>query len=441
MNITITPSTKISGTIEVPGDKSISHRLAMLCALANGESTIDNFLCSGDCLDTLQAVEKLGAKIQRQGTHITITGTGGKFTPPTEPLDMGNSGTGMRLLCGLLAGQGFSATLIGDESLSSRPMKRISSPLELMGAEIELTGERGCAPIRITGGALHGITYPLPMASAQVKSAILLAGLFAKDKTEIIEPKETRDHTEQLFHAMGIPITINELSISITGYAGGSIPLTPGNWQVPGDFSSAAFWLTAAACREGAEITIKNVGLNKRRTALIDVLQRMGADIKCTLHSADNNWEPIGDIIVKGNQLTGTEVSGNEIPNLIDELPLVAVAGALATGQTIISDAAELRVKETDRIATVATNLKRLGVTVEEKEDGMIVTGPNKITGNVTLDSYGDHRIAMAMAILSQHADAPVQINNTDCIATSYPGFTKHLITLTKQEIEVRNQK
>lgn len=431
MTITIQPCSNINGIIEVPGDKSISHRLAMLCALANGKSEIDNFLCSEDCLNTLYAVEKLGAKIKRQDKHISITGTGGKFTQPSCDLDMGNSGTGMRLLCGLLAGQGFSATLIGDESLSSRPMKRISSPLELMGAKIELTGERGCAPIKITGGALHSITYPLPMASAQVKSAILLAGLFAEGKTEIIEPKETRDHTEQIFKAMGIPITVDGLSVSITGYAGGSIPLKSGNWQVPGDFSSAAFWITAAACQVGAEVTVNNVGLNNRRTALVDVLRRMGADIKTVPYDTDN-CEPIGDIIVKGNQLSGTEVSGNEIPNLIDELPLVAVAGALATGKTIISDAAELRVKETDRIATVASNLKKLGVTVEEKSDGMIVTGPNEINGNVTLDSYGDHRIAMAMAILSQHANAHVQINNTDCIATSYPGFEEDLLTLTK---------
>ena len=429
--MTITPCNSINGTVEVPGDKSISHRLAMLCALADGESTIENFLCSEDCLNTLYAVEKLGAEIKRNNKQIQIIGTGGKFTPPTAPLDMGNSGTGMRLLCGLLAGQGFSATLIGDESLSSRPMKRISSPLELMGADIELTGDRGCAPIKITGGTLHSISYTLPMASAQVKSAILLAGLFAEGKTEVIEPKETRDHTEQLFRAMGIPITIDNLTISITGYAGGSIPLTPGNWQVPGDFSSAAFWITAAACRDGAEVTITNVGLNQRRTALIDVLRRMGADIQCTQNSTGNNWEPIGDIIVKGKKLTGTTVSGNEVPNLIDELPLVAVAGALASGQTIISDAAELRVKETDRIATVAANLEKMGVIVEEKPDGMIVTGPNSIKGNVTLDSFGDHRIAMAMAVLAQHADAPVQIDNTDCIATSYPGFEEDLITLT----------
>ncbi len=431
MTITILPCTSINGTVEVPGDKSISHRLAMLCALADGESSIENFLCSEDCLNTLYAVEKLGAKITRQNKQITIVGTGGKFTTPSCDLDMGNSGTGMRLLCGLLAGQGFSATLIGDASLSSRPMKRISSPLELMGADIELSGERGTAPIKITGGTLHGISYPLPMASAQVKSAILLAGLFAEGRTEVIEPKETRDHTEQLFRAMGIPITIDDLSVSITGYAGGSIPLTPGNWQVPGDFSSAAFWITAAACRPGAEVTIKNVGLNQRRTALIDVLRRMGADIQSIPHSINNNWEPIGDITVKGNELSGTEVYGAEIPNLIDELPLVAVAGALATGKTIISDAAELRVKETDRIATVATNLEKLGVMVEEKPDGMTVTGPNKINGNVTLDSFGDHRIAMAMAILSQHADTPVQINNTDCIATSYPGFEEDLKNLT----------
>ncbi len=424
--LTILPQEKISGTIEVPGDKSISHRLAMLCALANGTSEIDNFLCSEDCLNTLYAVEKLGAEITRDNKHITIRGTGGIFSPPDAPLDMGNSGTGMRLLCGLLAGQGFSATLIGDESLSARPMKRISIPLELMGAKIELTGERETAPIKITGGLLRGITYHLPMASAQVKSAILLAGLFAEGTTEVIEPLPTRDHTEQLLQAMNIPVTVNGLSISLEGYAGKSIPLTAGKWFVPSDFSSAAFWITAAACSPESEITVKNVGLNKRRTALLNVLTRMGADIRC-IPDSRKLYEPIGDIIVKGAQLTGTTIGGEEIPNLIDELPLVAIAGAIANGTTIIKDAGELRVKETDRIATVTKNLQLLGVKVTEKDDGMIISGPNNIKGNVELNSYGDHRIAMAMAILSKHADAPVTINNTACISTSYPGFEKDL--------------
>ena len=429
-HLTITPCTQVAGTIAVPGDKSISHRLAMLCALADGESTIHGFLCSDDCLNTLDAVGQLGADITRTGSQIHMVGTGGRFRAPDGPLNMGNSGTGMRLMAGLLAGQDFACELTGDDSLCSRPMGRIADPLRTMGASLALTGERGCAPIRMSGGALHGISYPLPMASAQVKSCVLLAGLFAAGTTEVIEPKPTRDHTEQLLSAMGIPLTIDGGRISLHGYAGREIPLRGGEWQVPGDFSSAAFWITAAAVRPGAEVTIEGVGLNPRRTALLDVLRRMGAQITC--HESDGRVvERTGDITVRGRELHGTTVGGDEIPNLIDELPLVAVAGALATGETIIRDAAELRVKESDRINTMAINLNTCGIRVKETADGMVIQGGAVPRGDLALDSFEDHRIAMAMAILAGHADGPVTIHHAACIATSYPGFQHDLNALT----------
>jgi 3-phosphoshikimate 1-carboxyvinyltransferase len=428
--LTVTPCTHFGGIVDVPGDKSISHRLAMLCALAEGESTIHNFLCSEDCLNTLDAVGHLGADIARTGSHLHMVGTGGRFHAPPDDLDMGNSGTGMRLLTGLLAGQDFACKLSGDASLCSRPMGRIADPLKAMGATVTLTGERGCAPIGISGGALHGISYPLPMASAQVKSCVLLAGLFASGTTEVIEPKPTRDHTEQLLLAMGIPLRIDGLRISLDGYAGQAIPLQGGDWSVPGDFSSAAFWITAAACRPGAVLRVEDVGLNPRRTALLDVLRRMGADIECR-ESGDGKVERMGDITVRGCDLQGTTVGGDEIPNLIDELPLVAVAGALASGETVIKDAAELRVKESDRITTMAINLDKSAIHVRETADGMVIRGGARPRGDITLDSFEDHRIALAMAILAGHADGPVVIHNTDCIATSYPGFEKDLAQLT----------
>jgi len=423
----------------------------MLTALAGGESTIDNFLCSQDCLDSLRAVESLGAGVKRDGATVTVRGTGGRFEAPRGVLDLGNSGTGLRLLAGLVAGHDFGAELTGDESLCSRPMGRIGKPLTLMGARVDLSGARGCAPMRISGGALHGISYRLPVASAQVKSCVLLAGLFAEGRTEVIEPKPTRDHTERLLAAMGVPVGVDGLTVSLTGYDAGPVPINPGRWRVPGDFSAAAFWLTAAACCEGTELRIEGVGLNPRRTAFLDVLRRMGAGIEFgtrhTTHGTGNSepfdfaqdrlgtlqreWEPAGDVVVRGAQLKGIVVEGEEIPNLIDELPLVAVAGALAEGQTVIRDAAELRVKESDRIAAMAENLQRLGVPVQETTDGLTITGSARISGDAQLESYGDHRVAMAVAVLGLYADAPVQVRDTACIATSYPGFWEDMGRIT----------
>jgi 3-phosphoshikimate 1-carboxyvinyltransferase len=303
-----------------------------------------------------------------------------------------------------------------------------------MGAKLELLGAKGCAPIRISGGNLKGIDYVLPVASAQVKSCILLAGLLAEGPTTVTEPEATRDHTERMLRAMGMKVKTEGKRIALNGSGKDGVRLRAGNWTVPGDFSSAAFWMVAAACREGAEVTIEGVGLNPRRTALLDVLQRMGAIVE--VKKQDNLWEPIGTVTVKGQRLKGTEVGGEEIPNLIDEIPILAVAGAMADGKTVIRDAAELRVKESDRVATVAKGLAAMGVKVEERPDGMIVSGGSKIKGGVEIDSFDDHRVAMAMSVLALSSHAPVRITKTWCVATSYPTFWKDLQALTGQHVE-----
>ena len=417
---------KLEGTIRVPGDKSISQRVAMLASLADGTSKVTGYLNGEDARSTLSAMEQMGAKADFRDDALYITGVAGKLQTPDEPLNMGNSGTGTRLLAGIVAGAGIEATMVGDDSLSSRPMGRIRQPLELMGARIGLTGEKGTLPMVIYGGNLKGTGYLLPMASAQVKSCVLLAGLFAEGKTTVIEPRPTRDHTEKLFQALDIPITINGLEISVEGFGQAGPQYKARDFVVPGDFSSAAFWIVAVAVRPGAELTLENVGLNPRRTALLDVIQRMGADVEVTVTEAKG--DPYGTIKVRGAQLKGTVIEGDEIPNLIDEIPILAVAGALAEGRTEVRDAAELRVKESDRIAEMVKNLRLFGVEVEEKEDGMIVSGPAALhTPDVRIDSHGDHRIAMSIAILNSFSDGAIPIDNVGCVDTSYPEFWQHM--------------
>jgi len=418
------PARKFGGVLEVPGDKSISHRLAMLAGLAAGTSTIRNFLRCEDCLNTMRAMEALGARtfFSAEG-ELTVRGTGGKFLEPAGPLNLGNSGTGLRLLTGLLAGQPLAVELTGDESLRSRPMNRIKEPLEQMGASVELLGPKGCAPVRVRGGALKGIEYRLPVASAQVKSAVLLAGLFAEGPTAVIEAQATRDHTERLLRQLGVPVTVKGPRIEVPGYGPKSPPLPALDWAVPGDFSSAAFWITAVAAMPGAELTVRNIGLNPRRTGLLKVLKRMGANVEMVMRAAKPDEELVGDVTVRGAALHGTEVGGEEIPCLIDELPLVAVAGALADGRTVIRNAGELRVKETDRIAAMVSNLRLLGVAAAEQPDGLSVQGPARLKDAGGVRSHGDHRVAMAMAVLALFADGPVVIGNTACVETSYPGF------------------
>jgi len=423
---TVHPVSTFGGEVRVPGDKSISQRIAMLAALAKGTSEIRGFLTGEDAMSTLNAVCALGASAKFDGDVLKITGTGGKFKEPANPLKLGNSGTGTRLLAGLLAGQKMTATMTGDESLSRRPMGRIKDPLEEMGAQIELTGEKGTLPMTITGTPLHGIRYELPMASAQVKSCVLLAGLFAEGKTTVIEPRPTRDHTEKLFQALEIPFDVNGLEISLQGFGSGGPEIEARNLSVPGDFSSAAFWIAAAAARSKTELVVREVGLNPRRTALLNVLSRMGALIETEL--SEEEGDPIGSVFVRGTPLRGTEIGGDEIPNLIDELPMIAVLGALAEGETVIRDAAELRVKESDRIAVTAAHLRAFGVEVDEHPDGMTVHGPAELHApDEPLASHGDHRIAMSMAMLATFADGPVQIDDVDCVATSYPDFWNHL--------------
>jgi 3-phosphoshikimate 1-carboxyvinyltransferase len=423
---TVFPVSKFGGELRVPGDKSVSQRIAMLAALAKGTSEVYGFLRGEDAMSTLSAMCSLGASAKFEGDVLKITGTGGKFMEPANPLDMGNSGTGARLLAGLLAGQTRTVTMIGDASLSRRPMGRIKTPLELMGAQIELTGEKGTLPMTIHGTPLHGIRYELPMASAQVKSCVLLAGLFAEGKTTVSEPRPTRDHTEKLFQALDIPLHIDGLEISLNGFGPKGPQLTARKLTVPGDFSSAAFWIAAVAARPGAELIVRGVGLNPRRTALLDVLRRMGALIETEI--TDNQGDPIGTVFVRGASLHGTEIGGDEIPNLIDEIPMLAVTGALAKGKTVIRDAAELRVKESDRIAVTAAHLRAFGVEVDEHADGMTVHGPARLHAPAEpLASHGDHRITMSMAMLATFADAPVKLEHVECVATSYPDFWNHL--------------
>lgn len=417
----------IPAEITVPGDKSISHRAVMFAGLANGRTVISGFLPSEDCICTVHAMVALGAEVEwleeLEGVgpvKLAITGHGMKLKEPTKVIDCGNSGTTTRLLAGILAGQPFTTTLEGDASLSRRPMKRIADPLSLMGAKVEGQGEKICAPLHITGGNLSAITYHLPVASAQVKSAVLLAGMFAPGKTSVVEPVATRNHTERLMSHFGIKWLRDGDTVSVYG---GQTPRAE-DIIVPGDISSAAFWMVAVAAVPGSQITINNVGLNTTRTGIIDVLLKMGA--KVTDSMTKNEGEPQGNITVKGGELNATVIGGSVIPNVIDELPILAVAAALARGKTLIKDAAELRVKETDRIAAVADNLRRMGVTVTEFEDGMEIEGGSQLKG-ATIDSYGDHRIAMAFAIAGLHAEGVTTIENTECISTSYPGFERDL--------------
>ncbi len=431
MNLQSHRTAALHGELLVPGDKSISHRAAILGGLAEGTTEVSNFLCSEDCLNTLRAMEQLGARVEvleaREGygpTRFRITGVGMKPVAPAHAIDCGNSGTGMRLMAGMLAACPFDSEMFGDASLCSRPMGRIMTPLALMGAKIEARGTReGCAPLYIHAGQVRPIDYTLPMASAQVKSAILLAGMFADGTTTVHQPAQTRDHTERLFHHFGIPCSVDGLTVSTQG------PAAPKarDLTVPADISSAAFWIVAAATRPGSELTLRNVGLNPTRDAILHALLRMGADITITPTSTPEEGEPYGDITIRGTgRLHGTELLKEEIPNLIDEIPILAVAAALADGDTVIRNAHELRVKETDRIATTAANLRAMGATVDEYDDGMVVHGNASLTG-CCMDSYGDHRIAMSSLIAGFSAEGTTTLENTGCIATSYPGFASDL--------------
>ena len=426
------PASRVSGTLRMPGDKSISHRGVMLSALAAGPTEIRGFLPSTDCLATLAAFEAMGVAIdQLDPTTLRVQGVGlTGLSPPATALDLGNSGTAMRLLAGVLCGQSFDSILIGDASLSRRPMERVAEPLQRMGAEISTTD--GCPPLRISGGQrLIGINYALPVASAQVKSAILLAGLYAHGETSVREPAVTRDHTERMLSEFGWPVRRDRDRVIVDG--GGR--LQGGHIEVPGDLSSAAFFVLAACLARDGEVVIEKVGLNPTRTGFLRILELMGADVEIR-GDGERGREPVGEIRARPSRLRGIRVPPELVPLAIDELPLVFMAAALADGQTLISGAEELRHKESDRIATMVAGFKALGVRVEERADGARIIG-GRLAGG-TVDSAGDHRIAMAFAVGAVRAQAAVRVLDTQNVATSFPNFVSHAqaVGLTLDEVE-----
>jgi len=396
----VRPASRLAGHLRVPGDKSISHRAVILGGIAEGESRIEGFLRGDDCLRTARAMQEMGVDIKGfAAPSLRVRGVGlGGLVQPNDPLDMGNSGTGMRLLLGLIAGQGFEATLTGDESLRRRPMDRIALPLGQMGARVSGRGERVLPPVTVHGDALRGITYRLPMASAQVKSAILLAGLNAAGPTTVIEPARSRDHTERMLRATGADLEVDGLSITLTP----GRPLAAQDVTVPADFSSAAFFLVAALLVPESKIALEELLLNPTRAALLEVLREMGAHVE-VLGRGQVAGEPVGNIVARSGDLHATEVAGEMVPRLIDEVP-----------------------KESDRLAAMAEGLSAMNARIEELPDGLTITGPASLRG-ATVGSRGDHRVAMALAVAGLVADGETVIEDTDCIATSFPGFADRL--------------
>jgi len=424
LTATVAPARRLRGRLTVPGDKSIAHRYALLGALADGRSTLTHFAPGADCQSTLACLRALGVDVESadDGT-VTLLGRGfGQLRSPSAPLDAGNSGTTMRLLAGVLAGHPFSATLIGDASLSRRPMRRVMTPLGRMGARIEATD--GHPPLTIHGTRLHAISHEPETPSAQIKSAVLLAGLHADGTTSVIEPAATRDHTERALAAFGGRVDVDGLRVSVSG----GQRLQGQQLQVPGDFSSAAFWLVAAAALPGSRIEIEDVGLNPTRTALLGVLRRFGArvDVQVTTSSAG---EPRGNVAVEGDRTGSLDIAPEEVPGLIDELPAIAALAAHG-GQVTVRGAAELRVKESDRIAALVAGFRALGIDADERIDGFVVAGPAAGTTRPAggrADARGDHRMAMAFAIAALAAERPSTIDGSEVVAISYPGFFETL--------------
>jgi 3-phosphoshikimate 1-carboxyvinyltransferase len=423
MEFRIKRAPRIEAEITVPGDKSISHRAIIISALSNGVCVLRGFLASDDCLRTVQALRALGIKIEHPEPDMLIVhGKKRLLTAPSAEIDCGNSATTMRLLAGLLAGQNFDSVLVGGATLSARPMDRVLVPLRKMGAEVVAQGPDESAPVKIHGVKLKGARHDLPLASAQVKSALLLAGLFAKGKTTVREPSITRNHTELMLNYFLVRTARDEKgAISIFG---DQVPESR-DFAIPGDISSAAFWLVAAAAQPGGHLLVRDVGLNDTRTGLLGVLVRMGAQVREAIEEIDQ-MEPRGTVEITGAPLKGTVIQGKEIPQLIDELPILAVAGALADGITIIRQAQELRVKETDRIAAIAHNLRAMGAQVVELADGLEIHGRADLRG-ARVASFGDHRIAMAFAIAGMFADGETIVQDVECVRESYPGFEKAL--------------
>lgn len=414
---------KAIGQIKVPGDKSISHRAVMLGSLANGVTEISGFLKGADCLSTIDCFRKMGIDIDINGENVTVHGNGLRgLKKPDEMFYTGNSGTTTRLLCGILAGQNFDTSITGDASIQKRPMGRVVQPLSMMGAKIE----NEYCPLYITGTKLHGIDYKMPVASAQVKTAIILAGLYADGETVIHEIEKSRDHTERMLSAMGADLTVDNLDITVKPIN----DLTAVNVDVPGDISSAAFFLVLGAIMPNSQITVTNVGINPTRTGIIDVLKDMGADI--TLENVHTSaGETVADITVRSSSLKGTTVGGDIIPRLIDELPIIAVAAVFADGQTVIKDAQELKVKETNRIRAVVDEFNKCGIDITETDDGMIINGGKSIHG-ADFKTYGDHRMAMSLTVLAQLADGESTLDDSDCACVSYPTFFDDFYKLGK---------
>lgn len=416
----------LQGTITVPGDKSISHRSVMFGAIAEGQTTVKGFLLGEDCLSTIDCFRKLGVQIEVNGTNVTINSPGmDAWVEPKEVLYTGNSGTTTRLMLGILAGTKLHTVMTGDASIGKRPMRRVADPLRLMGAQIAGRENGQYTPLAIQGSTLQAIDYTMPVASAQVKSAILLATLRAQGTTIVRESEVSRDHTERMLQQFGATVTVEDGVIS---FAGGQ-KLTGTHVNVPGDISSAAFFLVAGAITKNSRITLGNVGVNPTRDGILSVLAEMGAAMTVVVDD-ELAAEPTATITIESSELQAMTIEGDMIPRLIDEIPIIALLATQANGTTIIKDAEELKVKETDRITAVVTELKKLGANIEATDDGMIVNGPTPLHG-ADLQSYGDHRIGMMAAIAALIADGEVTIDDVACIAVSYPTFFEHVELLT----------
>ena len=422
----IKKQTNLRGMLTVPGDKSISHRAVMFGSLAKGTSRISHFLEGADCLSTIACFRKMGIDIERNASEIMVHGKGlhGLYAPDGI-LDVGNSGTTTRLISGILAGQNFTSELDGDDSIRTRPMKRIMTPLTSMGADITSKRDNGCAPLVIDGKTLHGIHYDSPVASAQIKSCVLLAGMYADSITSVTEPFLSRNHTEIMLNYFGAKVTSEGTTASIVPEPA----LNGREIQVPGDISSAAYFIAAGLLTPGSEILLKNVGINPTRAGILKVCMDMGADI--TLLNESTEGEPTADLLIRTSNLKGTTIEGGIIPTLIDEIPMIAVMAAFADGTTVIRDAQELKVKESDRITVMVDNLKRMGADIEGTEDGMIIHGGKPMHG-AAIDSHLDHRVAMSFAVAGTICDGTMDILNGDCVNISYPEFYNDLYSLGK---------
>ena len=420
---TIAPTRGLKGEVTIPGDKSISHRSIMLGSIALGTTEITHFLEGADCLSTIDCFRKMGVEIERKPSSILVHGKGLRgLTAPASTLNAGNSGTTTRLISGILSGQNFATTLSGDDSLNSRPMKRIMTPLNTMGAHIRSLNDNGCAPLHIRPGALHGIHYQSPVASAQVKSAVLLAGLYADSPTSVTEPALSRNHTELMLQGFGAYVATDlHTDGTATAHVEPCKELYGQQICVPGDISSAAYFIAAALLVPGSELLVKNVGTNFTRAGFLKVCKAMGADIE-TVSQTIEGGESRADLLVRYSHLKGTVIEGDIIPTLIDEIPMIAIMAAFADGQTVIRDAAELKVKETNRIDTVTAGLKAMGAVITPTDDGMIIEGTGHLNG-ASIQSYLDHRIAMAFSVAGLASDGETQIVDSQCVDVSYPEF------------------